>query len=188
MTGAGIAHNAWDHPRTCGEKAAGGGSHNAGVGSPPHMRGKDCAFFILSPLYRITPAHAGKRARLEVMRRTGKGSPPHMRGKVNLAVCSCRQRRITPAHAGKSPRALRRPGGRRDHPRTCGEKALLFLGLPLMLGSPPHMRGKVALKGLLHITSGITPAHAGKRTWTRFSAILSGDHPRTCGEKTKKIP
>ena len=127
------------------------------------MRGKDCAFFILSPLYRITPAHAGKRARLEVMRRTGKGSPPHMRGKVNLAVCSCRQRRITPAHAGKSPRALRRPGGRRDHPRTCGEKALLFLGLPLMLGSPPHMRGKA--QGFHPCTPGsrITPAHAGKR-------------------------
>ena len=35
---------------------------------------------------------------------------------------------------------------------------------------------------------GITPAYAGKRSLSFFSPPLSWDHPRVCGEKTKKIP
>ena len=45
------------------------------------------------------------------------------------------------------------------------------------------MRGKVFCVKLFVISSGITPAHAGKSC--RFLYLLSHlkDHPRTCGEK-----
>ena len=55
-------------------------------------------------------------------------------------------------------------------------------------GSPPRMRGKVGF-GIQHRTfSGITPAYAGKRMPGRLTLAISEDHPRVCGEKTKKIP
>ena len=94
---------------------------------------------------------------------TLKGSPPHMRGKGALVNLSKSHTRITPAHAGKSASAIARLEAGEDHPRTCGEKFLYPNISGASRGSPPHMRGKVPLKGLLHITSGITPAHAGKR-------------------------
>ena len=35
---------------------------------------------------------------------------------------------------------------------------------------------------------GITPAYAGKSFKDFIDSISNGDHPRICGEKTKKIP
>ena len=136
-----------DHPRTCGEKNW-RPVHVSGVkGSPPHMRGKGCAFTVPGKGQRITPAHAGKR-RIRSAKRAGqedhprtcgekcpreassrppRGSPPHMRGK-DAAVCNevC-DVGITPAHAGKSKRRGRKRGGIWDHPRTCGEKEVELL-------------------------------------------------------------
>ena len=49
-----------DHPRTCGENAESTWRNYEIAGSPPHMRGKHLWKASLSPLRRITPAHAGK--------------------------------------------------------------------------------------------------------------------------------
>ena len=35
---------------------------------------------------------------------------------------------------------------------------------------------------------GITPAYAGKSDSINLAQGVSRDHPRVCGEKTKKIP
>ena len=51
----------WDHPRTCGEKHHRRHKRPCKWGSPPHMRGKAFQLSFLCVLYRITPAHAGKR-------------------------------------------------------------------------------------------------------------------------------
>ena len=112
------------------------------------------------------------------------GSPPRMRGKVTH-----RQREgvftgITPAYAGKSPWALRRPGGRRDHPRVCGEKNIPLAGNAPLVGSPPRMRGKVCHAPHAGLKVGITPAYAGKSIFIICGSITSKDHPRVCGEKT----
>ena len=50
------------------------------------------------------------------------------------------------------------------------------------------MRGKAF--GLMHmrLPKGITPAYAGKSFAHSLIPPLLGDHPRVCGEKTKKIP
>ena len=49
-----------DHPRICGEKPL--EEHGGAVitGSPPHMRGKECAHMVCHPFCGITPAYAGK--------------------------------------------------------------------------------------------------------------------------------
>ena len=112
------------------------------------------------------------------------GSPPHMRGKADRKQRRSRSRGITPAHAGKRSWQSLRTKPARDHPRTCGEKAPRQRLHFAMLGSPPHMRGKVWSRARRKRPRGITPAHAGKRQagYTCFEG--QGDHPRTCGEKS----
>ena len=56
-----------DHPRPCGEKSVAAIHHPPTTGSPPPMRGKDAEAAIDELSRRITPAHAGKRARPAVV-------------------------------------------------------------------------------------------------------------------------
>lgn len=49
---------------------------------------------------------------------------------------------VSPAYAGKSSRPDRPSTGLLDHPRMCGEKYLRHAVFVLLLGSPPHVRGK----------------------------------------------
>ena len=81
----------------------------------------------------------------------------------------------------------------------CGEKAVFDMCSCHSLGSPPHVRGKVACKVQAVCYEGITPACAGKRgcphsgpgttrDHPRVGCPHSGpgttrDHPRVCGEK-----
>ena len=147
------------------------------------MRGKDCCLWRMFNSSRITPAHAGKRnGRPESGRpfwdhpRTcGEkrvpeqvytafhGSPPHMRGKVTPDFNDAYILRITPAHAGKSKSVSAKCTYLQDHPRTCGEKLLSFHCFLLLVGSPPHMRGKAKSFVKSCRIFRITPTHAGKR-------------------------
>ena len=45
------------------------------------------------------------------------------------------------------------------------------------------MRGKALFLSVLWVTSGITPAYAGKRRASQMSLRAERDHPRVCGEK-----
>ena len=114
-------HRPWDHPRTCGEKTFLEQTGPAGLGSPPHMRGKANTGTDTASEARITPAHAGKSmmqsrtatAIRDHPRTCGEkwclhlrcslytGSPPHMRGKASSVLTGFCGTRITPAHAGK---------------------------------------------------------------------------------------
>ena len=197
-----------DHPRICGEKFIVHPRRILQAGSPPHMRGKETKFLSGGMAERITPAYAGKSVLLvfqsavnrdhpricgEKLPRTlrpspRKGSPPHMRGKVNEKKANGFDIRITPAYAGKSTLLCfpAEPGW--DHPRICGEKRNSLLKLKGKLGSPPHMRGKVPIDSEQVEQLGITPAYAGKSNCGRWRYPAQRDHPRICGEKTKKIP
>ena len=147
------------------------------------MRGKGPLRFLHFFGCGITPAHAGKSPpkpighchRQDHPRTCGEklvqllrlfrepGSPPHMRGKENHDDRKGNAEGITPAHAGKRSWFVVLPLSCRDHPRTCGEKAIVFVVVGIVQGSPPHMRGKVTPILLIKRRSGITPAHAGKR-------------------------
>ena len=50
------------------------------------------------------------------------------------------------------------------------------------------MRGKEGDLVPIYLDEGITPAYAGKSHELRRLTVRSRDHPRVCGEKTKKIP
>ena len=50
------------------------------------------------------------------------------------------------------------------------------------------MRGKVHTKKKQKGSLRITPAYAGKRLCMAAERNIQQDHPRLCGEKTKKIP
>ena len=49
------------------------------------------------------------------------------------------------------------------------------------------MRGKGKSELNIHQRRRITPAYAGKSLSMNARSISSRDHPRVCGEKTKKI-
>ena len=91
-----------------------------------------------------------------------------MRGKVHQTADDLHAGRITPAYAGKSQGLTQ---------QECAE-----------LGSPPPMRGKAEPQGEMTAEAGITPAYAGKRVYQAIRKCQYQDHPRLCGEKTKKIP
>ena len=193
-----------DHPRTRGEKeptrtgrsithritpAHAGKSirreqiRYRSMGSPPHTRGKVLVSVIALAGTRITPAHAGKR-RLGFPVFPLRKDHPRTRGEKSFPFDFYSfSSGITPAHAGKSDynRTVSRP--RPDHPRIRGEKQKTLNSIGLLIGSPPHTRGKGGGGNAPSLSPGITPAHAGKSDdlWKMWSP--KGDHPRTRGEK-----
>ena len=156
------------------------------------MRGK--GYDVVSRLcrVRITPACAGKRARPKTPPLTPRdhprmcgekykikkryplemGSPPHVRGKGSTNGGSSWSQRITPACAGKRVEFYAERHKDQDHPRMCGEKTDAQYQLPIMQGSPPHVRGKVDVLPEIDTFVGITPACAGKRL-KRFRSTVS---------------
>ena len=130
------------------------------------MRGKGSMTTPLPPCFRITPAYAGKSAPLRQCQGSSRdhprlcgekfmstvvivpsgGSPPPMRGKVQRKVRHDTPTRITPAYAGKRFHLWVVHSQQRDHPRLCGEKAVVFSDAYDNLGSPPPMRGKACPK------------------------------------------
>ena len=77
------------------------------------------------------------------MRRLPLRSPPRVRGKglcKDFHLCDVG---ITPACAGKSEKQVPFLPPYQDHPRVCGEKAILSQAAQVAVGSPPRMRGKV---------------------------------------------
>ena len=110
-----------------------------------------------------------------------------MRGKVVSAAQQKIPDRITPAYAGKSCTAVPPALSSRDHPRLCGEKEYLTIGLVEDMGSPPPMRGKARQSAAAALSGRITPAYAGKSMLSLQSLHNWWDHPRLCGEKSKRF-
>ena len=158
------------------------------MGSPPHMRGKVCFLRFLKLPHRITPAYAGKRY-LSRYLCSRYWDHPRICGEKCVGYFG-RQSEvgITPAYAGKSIFTISCRSRFRDHPRICGEK--LYSGSNRLpgSGSPPHMRGKDGTTWHIQQHTGITPAYAGKSLLQGLRQVALRDHPRICGEKTKKIP
>ena len=111
-----------------------------------------------------------------------------MRGKGNLSGPFYSRSGITPACAGKRVRQHRRAGGKRDHPRVCGEKGSRYREIIRSMGSPPRVRGKDAVLFYMADPVGITPACAGKRRYRYLFDFYTRDHPRVCGEKLLQLP
>ena len=94
---------------------------------------------------------------------------------------------ITPAGAGKTGKSKASTLSAWDHPRRCGENSNVQLSNGGSKGSPPQVRGKLFSAASLPRWAGITPAGAGKTLCSIDNYVLAKDHPRRCGENTKKI-
>ena len=167
------------------------------------MRGKGVVHVFVPEKLGITPAHAGKRIRSRLPDPVGgdhprmcgekqallctwmflQGSPPHVRGKVSSKQPDAHIPGITPACAGKRRRYPSCCWCRGHPPRMCGEKCVCGCLRTLLLGSPPHVRGKARGTSFLDVLCGITPACAGKRVRGIPRTYNERDHPRMCGEK-----
>ena len=161
--------------------------HKHGIWITPAHAGKRGLCTNDSPEHEDHPRTCGEKPKAEGGLQWRKGSPPHMRGKGKPVSTSLNPLRITPAHAGKSHKNFKERDVLQDHPRTCGEKFFSSLYIVRDQGSPPHMRGKAKAVVVHHVAHGITPAHAGKRSSCAQTEDNAEDHPRTCGEKTKKL-
>ena len=95
-----------------------------------------------------------------------------MRGKVFRRPNKDNPQGITPAYAGKSTQCLHESGDQEDHPRLCGEKLKASHASIRLSGSPPPMRGKDEFANGGRSKSGITPAYAGKREFSRLPMIV----------------
>ena len=157
-------------------------------GSPPHVRGKAANTGYQTNEVWDHPRVCGEKPDAKQRNRNARGSPPRMRGKDTPIGETGAMSGITPAYAGKSMVTFLLNLASEDHPRVCGEKKVMRGAKDKRMGSPPRMRGKAhrVLQELCCV--GITPAYAGKSSNDRAGRRLERDHPRVCGEKTKKIP
>ena len=150
-----------DHPRVCGEHQVRDTLYGTTQGSSPRMRGTLGSAIQAPFMLGIIPAYAGNtndRTPIYRMRRdhprvcgehrkrpegqtAARGSSPRMRGTHASRMISARVKGIIPAYAGNTTDVL---GGVRvdgDHPRVCGEHALMASKMPVNAGSSPRMRG-----------------------------------------------
>ena len=151
---------------------------------------------------RITPACAGKTDTImyrpsfigDHPRMCGKdvnqickifdrsGSPPHVRERPTAVSSDDLAFGITPACAGKTLQGYSNDNDVRDHPRMCGKDPICDSRPFYMLGSPPHVRERLKASGSEDFLVGITPACAGKTSYSREHFIHVWDHPRMCGK------
>ena len=156
----------WDHPRICGEHMEPNNEILKYPGSSPHMRGTRSINSSTVTPKGIIPAYAGNTFGFEFLR-SGRRDHPRICGEHSAATI------------GSSV-----PG---DHPRICGEHPLVFRRRGVRQGSSPHMRGTRSTSFGATAPRGIIPAYAGNTTvfspWSRDRR----DHPRICGEHTKRL-
>ena len=192
-----------DHPRGCGEKSSAVTSLCRPEGSSPRVRGEEASMMILAPGEGIIPAGAGRRysfqrwlrAHWDHPRGCGEkrcgvkgqfaveGSSPRVRGEVLERSYFHTVSGIIPAGAGRRLQPRAPVGARGDHPRGCGEKALIQSLHALIEGSSPRVRGEDKNAFPKERRVGIIPAGAGRSILPSIPNLRERDHPRGCGEK-----
>ena len=177
--------NRTDHPRSRGVYSAVFSTPETKTGSSPLARGLRRGRLPLVAPCRIIPARAGFTAHEKAgsspttdhPRSRGvytyynktyldaEGSSPLARGLQRLLLRHSPGTRIIPARAGFTPRACRRGGRGRDHPRSRGVYAVEWMKSRIMKGSSPLARGLRCRAGGVDLGTGIIPARAGFTQW-----------------------
>ena len=117
----------------------------------------------------------------------GQGSSPHVRGTPKRLALNRAFAGIIPACAGNTPATALSASRSRDHPRMCGEHHGSSAWPRSCPGSSPHVRGTPVGLGGQGQERGIIPACAGNTMTANSMDVTARDHPRMCGEHTKKI-
>ena len=173
------------HPRACGENAVIVNRHLRVLWLIPAHAGKTTRAKLVAFHAAAHPRACGENITLRSISSVVFGSSPRMRGKQQLILSSARESRLIPAHAGKTRQCslLYAFGG--AHPRACGENVAGVMGIMLMWGSSPRMRGKRHGNPLLARAFGLIPAHAGKTVVIDHGDGHRTAHPRACGENLR---
>ena len=171
------------------------------------MRGTLTTDKFLIDIPGIIPAYAGNTA-LAIASRTTRGdhprvcgehvfglvpdrhttgSSPRMRGTLTGAHISPCPKGIIPAYAGNTNPVHPDAAEAWDHPRVCGEHVTIPEDALLTAGSSPRMRGTRERIQARAGMEGIIPAYAGNTRLARWPVQAAWDHPRVCGEHTKRL-
>ena len=110
------------------------------------------------------------------------GSSPRVRGTRVVLLGSDQHRGIIPACAGNTRTPSLPASHSRDHPRVCGEHALLGKLIDFEAGSSPRVRGTRLRHFSFSRRAGIIPACAGNTLLGLLLLPSYWDHPRVCGE------
>ena len=94
---------------------------------------------------------------------------------------------IIPAYAGNTAAVKLAQLDDGDHPRVCGEHTLSGIAERTGLGSSPRMRGTRVAQCDDRAGGGIIPAYAGNTSLVILVCTAPRDHPRVCGEHTKRL-
>ena len=171
-----------EHPRVCGENAAGLAPKATGRGTSPRMRGKPTPTGMVRKIKRNIPAYAGKTFRCglmtfgcaehprvcgenksgAVLNTSGAGTSPRMRGKPRWSLSPPEKLRNIPAYAGKTVVRVDSKRSSKEHPRVCGENSMPVAPSSACCGTSPRMRGKLDETSHGVEDPGNIPAYAGK--------------------------
>ena len=110
------------------------------------------------------------------------GSSPRLRGTHGFRGDHAVALGIIPALAGNTASTRSSVPPSRDHPRACGEHIKVHPCLLRHAGSSPRLRGTPRHAQGRRVRLGIIPALAGNTVRRIQPLVLSGDHPRACGE------
>ena len=161
-------------------------NENAEVGIIPAYAGSTILCSITVWGHWDHPRVCGEHAKPESPKMTSSGSSPRMRGAHRGRGHLQAFRGIIPAYAGSTFRSCSRCAAFRDHPRVCGEHSASKDSAKNRSGSSPRMRGALRVEGFSQEQVGIIPAYAGSTRKEADAPVDGRDHPRVCGEHTKK--
>ena len=116
---------------------------------------------------------------------TGLGSSPRVRGTPVVFAAARAEHGIIPACAGNTTSPYAYVECSWDHPRVCGEHAVVRFRVNVPPGSSPRVRGTLVDGDFMQAEHGIIPACAGNTSAPTSSLTDTRDHPRVCGEHFK---
>ena len=195
-----------DHPRVCGEHTTMATWFMPLPGSSPRMRGTPHELRDGRVIDGIIPAYAGntwnrqrqaspcwdhprvcgEHAVLNSDALPFTGSSPRMRGTLLHHALALASGGIIPAYAGNTCETCEGSSDGGDHPRVCGEHAMVSATALAVRGSSPRMRGTQSRCRPCMRRTGIIPAYAGNTRGGSNATADIRDHPRVCGEHTSR--
>ena len=174
------------------------------VGSPPRLWGKPGKPHYIAGMFGFTPTPVGKTPNcssatrdmrvhphacgenLTLHLREGQpiGSPPRLWGKLSPWLSGGETNRFTPTPVGKTGKSRITSARTSVHPHACGENAILGIWLPLYIGSPPRLWGKLRGLAFRPPHARFTPTPVGKTAEWSENFPRTKVHPHACGENT----
>ena len=154
-----------------------------GVGIIPACAGSRYLIYCNSDTDRDHPRVCGEQDAFAKAHRGGGGSSPRVRGADATEYGGVIDQGIIPACAGSSVRLKISSSTSRDHPRVCGEQAIVSRSPRARAGSSPRVRGADQRGKHIASLAGIIPACAGSSRPSSSLKACCRDHPRVCGEQ-----